>query len=774
MPGCDVMEKMRNLDEVYDHLNAFCADCIEAQIRDAGRGEELIFTDGPPSWVAAQVAKEAEIRAEKEKRAEMERKREEIAKKKEREGGGVKVNWASAEEVKKAELRKLAGQLSDRHLEFEIRKIMQVEGAEAAQMRLEMKKEAGLKRKEAEREKEKVEVKEQMKNQRQNPDAPANKFQKRPWQPVLKTAPAIGDERRSALSVDEQKRYVAIVANFHKMEQHTRFEQNKMDLKYFDERLSSERSIVDKIVRDKLKSTNLSMQNMQMEVEHVMVRWGSRYLRDQRRFERLKQFKWGGKAEPPGPSGVLKPVLERVLMSAPHPTLTLPPTMHDRITLHFDAYSYDPRNKKKSTTIHEDSTLLSLLSDNGVKFAMDATTAVHLMTRPAEPRNYTYNVPVKIFDQFRGGVVVRMVTLGKPRPQSSVTNLTLMHMVAKYRAKSTFIATAPEESQSKPSTSRSAKSEPKDTVTDKSSSSMGGESIIDNILGSLNATMAPSSSLMGGIPSKSSTARHTYGLYSIPTHTGQDTKLIIRSKPCPRNPLTGGTETALDVKVELACDAGAMRQTFEEMMWTSSRTIFKGAVNSTTIHVHPFSSDALQITHSRAIPMSNQQNEGFHQLFSTRTSHLSRLLEELAMLDPGEYLLQVSPREEEMTIFRENSRANEMFFNKAPRKMPGPIDILSVFHGIDERKVLQWQVMQGRAPLSLWPEGHKMIETYRLEAEREMNTKKGGLKRPAQNQFGGQMGGGDAKKRKNFEHRRKQRENQRKKREMNGEAGPSK
>ncbi|GMS96683.1 hypothetical protein PENTCL1PPCAC_18858 [Pristionchus entomophagus] len=751
MPGhCAAMAVMRDLDEIYEHMSGFCHDCIDAQLEQAANGEELLFTDGPPSWIAAQEAREAEERAEQQRQEEMERKRKAIEKKREKEGG-AKVNWTSAEEAKREEIRKLAGQISDRHLEQEIKKLMRVDGAEAAQMRLELKREMALKRREKEKDEEKVEVKQQIKNQKQeqkkNPEGPTemNKFQilaqKRPWQPHLPKAIAIGDERRSELTVEEQKRYVAILSNFHQIESKLRFEQNKKDLKIYDERLMAEREVMDGMVRDHLKEVNVSMSEVSKEIDNVLKRWCSRYLNDQRRFERVKEIQWRREAEIPPTHGVLKPILERVLMAAPSLKLTLPPSMHDRLPVNSDPYRFDPRNKM-NTRIADDQTLRSLCSDTGCLFAMDSTTAVHLMGRPTEPRNYAYHIPISVFDQFRGGSTVRMCFLGKPRPQSGISSLTLLNMVAKYRIKSTFTQ-KDTEVHSKAGTSRDtvATGTGKDTVAPsedtvaKTSNEGGGSglSLLDNLLGSMASTVPSSYSLgLKAAPVKASPTSHSYGLYIVPSYTQPETKVIIRSSSSLHHEASGGTEYSLNVKVELAPEAGVTRETYEQMLWTSMKTIFKGAVNSATIHMHPYMKDALQISHSRAIPQPTQHNEELHPLVGTRTNHFSRLLRELSQLETGEYLLQVTPGSEEMTVFRENSSGTELFFNKAPKRIHGNnIKPLDAFTSIDDKRVLHWQVMQGRAPLSLWPTGHHMLKTFENEMGKERN-KGGGKKRPHQ------------------------------------------
>ncbi|KAF8375240.1 hypothetical protein PRIPAC_81669, partial [Pristionchus pacificus] len=645
MPGqCAALAAMRDLDDIYEHMSQFCMECIEVQLEEAANGEELIFTDGPPSWIAEQQAREAEERAEKERQAVMAKKRAALEKR--NEGKEKKINWASAEDEKKATIRKMAGEFADRHLEYEIRKLMGVDDSVAAQMRLDLKRELANERKEKEKAKERVEVKEQIKQQkeelRKNPDGPRekNKFQNRPWQPQILRAVGICDERRSVLSAEEQKRYVAILSNFHKTDQAMRFSQNSMDLKVYDDRLTEERAIVNEIVREHFKDTTISMQEINQEVNTVLLRWSARYLHDQRRFERLKALTWKRESEKPPVPGVLKPNLEYVLMAAPNPKLVLPATMHDRLPVNYTPYRFDPSGKRRED-IGRDTALTSLLDDVGCTIAMECTTAVHLMGRPGEPRNYAYHIPVTVREQFRGGTPTRLIFLDKPRPQSGITNHTLLHMVAKYRGKSTF--TKPEDPHSKPGgPSRDTVAPKTDTVVmKKEEGGGGGGSLLDNLLGNLIAPASSSKAASGGSTAKPSTTSHSYGLFTIPSYTQPETKVIIRSSPCVRNDATGGTEYALATKVEMTPEAGVMHETFEEMLWTSMKTLFKGAVNSATVHMHPYMKDALQITQARAIPPGTHYNAPFFPLLSTRTEHLSQLLAELKTLEGGEYLLQV-------------------------------------------------------------------------------------------------------------------------------------
>ncbi|GMR50261.1 hypothetical protein PMAYCL1PPCAC_20456, partial [Pristionchus mayeri] len=576
-----------------------------------------------------------------------------------------------------------------------------------------------------EREKEKEELKQKEEELKQtNPEEVLNKktknqqfVQTRPWQPQIDRSIAIGDQRRSALSVEEQKRYVAIVANFHQIDSSTRFAQNRTDLKVYDDRLSSERQLVDSLVRNQLKDVNVSMKELHTEVEHVLQRWSARYMHDKSRFEKMKTIPWRKESEPTPSEGPLKPQLERMLMAAANPKLMLPPSMHDRLHVNYTPHRFDPRNKQ-STKIGEDKALLSLCSDTGCSIAMECTTAVHLMTRPGEPRNYTYNIPISVFEQFRAGSAIRHCFLGKPRPQSGISNQTLLHMVAKYRVKSTF--TKKEDPHPKQSSSMDTVAPAKSTVEQKEIEERGGFSLLDNLLGSI--LMPSSSSTLSGPPSevKPSSTDHSYALFSIPSSTQPDQKVIMRSSPSLRNDAKGGTEYSLGAKVEFAAETGVMKETYEQMLWNSMKAVFKGAVNSATVHMHPFMKDALQISHSRAIPMGNQYNQELFPLMSTRTEHLSRLLGELSVLQPGEYLLQVSPLSDEMIIYREKPTGNELFFRKGPIRLQGSIKAEDYFTGIDDKRVLHWQVMQGRAPLTLWPEGHHILGTYE---KREMEGK---------------------------------------------------
>ncbi|GMR50222.1 hypothetical protein PMAYCL1PPCAC_20417, partial [Pristionchus mayeri] len=93
---------------------------------------------------AREAEREAEEREEREKKEVMERRRKVMEKKREKNGEGTKITWSSTEEAKRDEIRKLAGQLSDKHLEHEIKRILHVSDAEAAQMRLELKRESAL------------------------------------------------------------------------------------------------------------------------------------------------------------------------------------------------------------------------------------------------------------------------------------------------------------------------------------------------------------------------------------------------------------------------------------------------------------------------------------------------------------------------------------------------------------------------------------------------------------------------------------------------------
>ncbi|GMR52299.1 hypothetical protein PMAYCL1PPCAC_22494, partial [Pristionchus mayeri] len=579
-----------------------------------------------------------------------------------------------------------------------------------------------------EKEKEKEELKKKKEELKQtNPEAVLNRKTKnqqfgltRPWQPQLDRAIAIGDERRSALSAEEQKRYVAIVANFHQIDSSTRFQQNRTDLKVYDDRLSAERQIVDSLVRAQLKDANVSMKELNTEVQHVLQRWSARYMHDKSRFEKMKTIPWRKESEPTPSEGVLKPQLERMLMAAANPKLMLPPSMHDRVHVNYTPHRFDPRNKQ-STKIGDDQALLSLCSDTGCSIAMECTTAVHLMTRPGEPRNYTYNIPISVFEQFRAGSAIRHCFLGKPRPQSGISNQTLLHMVAKYRVKSTF--TKKEDPHPKPSSSRYTVAPAKSTVEQRE----GGEgfSLLDDLLGSILMPTSSSTLNGGGQPSevKPSSTDHSYALFSIPSTTQSEQKVIIRSSPSLRNDAKGGTEYSLSAKVEFAAEAGVIKETYEQMLWNSMKAVFKGAVNSATVHMHPFMKDALQISHSRAIPMSNQYNQELFPLMSTRTEQLSRLLGELSLLQPGEYLLQISPLSDEMIVYRENPTGNELFFRKGPTRMSGVLKAADYFTGIDDKRVLHWQVCQGRAPLTLWPEGHHILSTYE-KREKEGKGKK--------------------------------------------------
>ncbi|GMR50221.1 hypothetical protein PMAYCL1PPCAC_20416, partial [Pristionchus mayeri] len=238
--------------------------------------------------------------------------------------------------------------------------------------------------------------------------------------------------------------------------------------------------------------------------------------------------------------------------------------------------------------------LLSLCSDTGCSIAMECTTAVHLMTRPGEPRNYTYNIPISVFEQFRAGSAICHCFLGKPRPQSGISNQTLLHVVAKYRVKSTF--TKKEDANPKPSSSRDTVAPVKSTVEQNEGEEGDGFSLLDDLLGSI---LVPSSSTMsgGGQPSevKPSSTDHSYALFSIPSSTHSEQKVIIRSSPSLRNDAKGGTEYSLGAKVEFAAEAGVMKETFEQMLWNSMKAVFKGAVNSATVHMHPFMKDALQV-----------------------------------------------------------------------------------------------------------------------------------------------------------------------------------
>ncbi|CAJ0931056.1 unnamed protein product, partial [Mesorhabditis belari] len=179
-----------------------------------------------------------------------------------------------------------------------------------------------------------------------------------------------------------------------------------------------------------------------------------------------------------------------------------------------------------------------------------------------------------------------------------------------------------------------------------------------------------------------------------------------------------GSSATFDVKVDYVPESGAMALSDEEFVYHYLKSLLSGTNKHVLFRIHPKSALILQMENMFFGNRSSwHHDDSKMKLVGSRTLHMCRIIDEISSLTPGDYLmvkdeqsLQLLPSCTADEIGKENLielRSMENTLHMLDWKNV-VMNIEDVYHGLDPHKVLQWQVITGRAPATFLPGDHKL------------------------------------------------------------------
>ncbi|KAE9552208.1 hypothetical protein FO519_004589 [Halicephalobus sp. NKZ332] len=249
----------------------------------------------------------------------------------------------------------------------------------------------------------------------------------------------------SALTIEDHKRYVAIISNFIKFDGETRFIFNKFELENMDERLGPEREKYMNHLFEFFKKKKPYNAAFPESLKFVMNRFKERLnsLSESGYERKVKVIEWktDTRASSSKDMYVRKP---QILVTGKQPKLNIP-DLSRRCSLNTDPetlVSRFPVDINKS--LKQDSTALKLANEHNVSAVLSSCAMRHLLTAPFSLRGYRRAFPVSIIRTFAEGRPQRVLVIGNPVPISNLSKLEIARAYGKYMMRE-FLEKLPEE-----------------------------------------------------------------------------------------------------------------------------------------------------------------------------------------------------------------------------------------------------------------------------------------------------------------------------------------
>ncbi|CAB3402725.1 unnamed protein product [Caenorhabditis bovis] len=434
-----------------------------------------------------------------------------------------------------------------------------------------------------------------------------------------------------------------------------------------------------------------------------------------------------------GENNAVVPQLVKCLQNGKSDTIKIPDmTRKAPITRKFHKLS------KEKLPIHLDlNAVQHVLDSDNVSIMMDATTACHFLTPFWESHSYDFSVLINISEQEHNNKINRIISLSKPNPCYSATSATILRSSAKRIIHKDFVVECPE-NQNLSWKNEIAKRKNIVVESELQVDEEADLNIVDDQEPSTSTADDPLSSIFADIEKMNKTSK----LSSISTngdkmHTGYqyavfrigEVDILIRSRPpfnvaYPENNTEKGVHCAIknqrisfEPRMEYLPNAGAMELGTEEWIWNYLKKTFKMSTAHVLFRVHYQLDQLLQID---ACTMRDKNTSArppnAFSLLSSRTLKFEEFLKCLLNLDCGEYLAY---QEQEKPL-----RITPVFNEETPGATPGylfelkpdqcstlaDIPDLHYFNGFSPEVLLQWQIMQTKAPRSFLAEDSPVVK----------------------------------------------------------------
>ncbi|VDO25699.1 unnamed protein product [Haemonchus placei] len=697
-----MMELLEKLDAVAaaSHVQQFCFQCVMKRAKEQFGGKELLYENGPPPWITP----EAHDEAQKEKPMEEETAKVEKPKKPPK-NKKQKVKMILSDEEIDAHLYKRSFELSDSHLIYEIVKLKKLGKAQAHEFMIKLRQRAkaekdGPSRKENDQ-----------KTTRVNPP------ERIPWCPNVQSLFPRGV--LSGLNQNEQNRFLAICQNVMNSGSF-RFMQNLKEFKEFQKRADPERSFMESLIVDsiesELESEGSILTTHPLSFVHdlaygfILKRWRKRW--SDKNFPQKFDFStpvcsidWKLQSVPLGKDSF--PRLVTTILKGRHDRIQLPSLVNRCMLETSRLYNdYPPEASDANRLLDEFDSVTKMCIENGVRIAMDATTACHLMSDPFAGHEHSYAVPIRVIEKVVQGKTTNIAVLGKPRILGAVQRVAIQRQFIKYLLKASYVSKKSMVAEVKADSSEPSMKKIKAGSDVKQSDFCDP---LDSILPSLEAL-----SSQPGTSNAVSFSENgkTYSVFSI-----IGSNILVRSRAAPLcsegHQSLKSMALSFQPKVEYVPNAGAMHLLDAESGWNYCKEIFKQSANHALFRTHYMGKHLLQIQHW--ISQSFEDASGSEQqwtgpthrqdakmMVSAYTSRFARLLEEISHLSHGDYMLvnrhdgvvKILPQLDESV-----NSSDVLDCEKETVLVAQPsVRIRDVFNGLEAVIPLQWQVVQKRAP----------------------------------------------------------------------------
>ncbi|KAJ1369824.1 hypothetical protein KIN20_031396 [Parelaphostrongylus tenuis] len=608
-------------------------------------GKEVLYANGPPPWI---VVPDKEVEEEQQSKNTVKSSR--------RLKQAVRV-VIPKDEVDQY-LYKRSFELSDGLLIFEIKRLKNMSKKAAHEFMIELRRRAKAE-------------KGSMPKEGDEASPKTNPREQLPWYPDVRSLFPRGVF--SVLSQAEQQRFLAICQTI--MNSNTlRFAHNLQEFKEFQKKVAHERhymaSLVVEMIEKDLETDGMVSKGHPLAFRHGLAsgfilpvfsatlakRWCDERFKIDFDFNNVaSSIDWDIRSS--RRDSQFLPKLVTTVLKGRSDRIQLP-NLRNRCLLDASRlYTDFPLSSSldDSQIFNDVENITSLCLDNGVRIAMDATTACHLMCDPFVGHNYSYAVPIRVVQNLRQGIL---------------TNVAFLRQFIKYLLKTTYVHRRRE---APPRSDIGETSTKKQSVSEK---------------------------------------QRTYSIFSIAAHN-----ILVRSRPPPlctegRQPLKGST-LSFQPRVEYVPNAGAMCLSEEESMWNYCKGIFKQSVNHGLFRTHYSARDLLQMqfwetqsfanfTGSDALWTGPASKQDSVQMIANGTFRFSRLLEVIGGLSHGNYML-VNKNDGLIRILNQagNGTNSDGVLEFAKNKISvceTKSRFSDAFNGLEPVIPLQWQVVQSRAP----------------------------------------------------------------------------
>ncbi|CAD5228669.1 unnamed protein product [Bursaphelenchus xylophilus] len=498
-----------------------------------------------------------------------------------------------------------------------------------------------------------------------------------------------GRFRTSVLSLEDHRRYVAIITNNLKPESAARFQNNNLELKGYDEQLFEERNYFYKIAMewaDKSEKHPYSYETNGCRALFLKKQKKRLEVIGNRKFGReIKTLNWVSRPSTQS-AQLLKPRIVQNLTEGRVPTIKIPdPRRKCFISAGpsiIEEKLEDP--KLGRVTIESDQNAINFATQSNIEVIMDGCTVRSLLTDSYVFRKQKIGFKVEVVRKICNGQYKRVIIISKPFLTDKSNPITVERDFIKWSLKATILQAVQKRTKMIVKKARGTEADIKEEIIeadhleelkisekgDDSQNSTGNEvkaekmpekvvkeengggDLLDNILGSMGVSYDFPTSEPRSVSTKSD---YRYSVLRI----GEDvqSRVLIRTNNHGRD--VDHNLMSLSVKPEYIPSLGAEVIHEEEEMANYFTTLMKDAEKHLVFRIHANNRALLQIERKKASTMYSQFEDHTRQLVSYRCERFNRLLEFIKGLEEGNYLLMRDG--ENMRVFDETIEGEQIW-----------------------------------------------------------------------------------------------------------------